>query len=92
MLADTVNLTNLHFDCNIAWGGPGRIARQLYRDGFRWLEAIGAAKGSLDAGVDLITITDSSMSSGWMRDPELGFEERMKESRAELRRLLQQAA
>ena len=90
MLADAVNLTNLHFDCNIAWGGPSKIARQLYRDGFRWLETIGAAKGSADAGIDIITLTDSNLSSSWMRDPESRHEERMKVFRAELRRMLQQ--
>ena len=89
MLADAVNLKSLHFDCQITWGGPSRVAKQLYRDGFRWLEAIGAAKGSLDAGVDIVTVTDTSLSSGWMRDPEPSYEENMKVFRTELRRILQ---
>ena len=89
MLADAVNLTSLYFDCQITWDGPTRVARQLYRDGFRWLEAFGAAKGSLDAGVDVITILDSSLSLGWMRDPVPSFEDNLKSFKTELRRLLQ---
>ena len=88
MLSDAVNLTNLHFDCEITYGGPGRVARQLYRDGFRWLEAFGGAKGSLDAGVDVITFTESSLSPRGMRHPRPGFEENMEVFKAELRRLL----
>lgn len=89
MLADAVNLTSLHFDCQITWGGPIRVAKQLYRDGFRWLEAVGAAKGSLDAGIDIITILDSSLSSGWMRDPVPSYEDKLKTFKTELRRMLQ---
>lgn len=78
MLADAVNLTKLHFDCDITYGGPTRVAKQLYRDGFRWLEAVGAAKGSADAGVDIITLRDLNLSMN------------LKAFRAELRRMLQQ--
>ena len=92
MLADAVRLTSLHFECHITWGGPSRVARQLYRDGFRWLEAFGAAKGSLDAGVDVVTVTPPNLSLNWRNDPEPRHEENMKVFRAELRRLLQQAA
>ena len=90
MLADAVNLRSLQFDCYITYGGPGRVAKQLYRNGFRWLETFGAAKGSLDAGVDIITVTPSNLSSNWRRDPEPRYEENLKVFRAELRRLLRQ--
>ena len=91
MLADAVNLINLDFDCQITYGEPGRFARQLYRDGFRWLEAIGAAKGSLDAGVDIITV--ENFHPGWGQPLDAGrHEEEMKVFRAGLRKMLQQAA
>ena len=91
MLADAVNLTSLHFDCDITYDGRSRFARQLYRDGFRWLEAVGTAKGSLDAGVDIITI--ANFHPDWLQPFDAGrHEEEMKVFRAELRKMLQQAA
>jgi hypothetical protein len=33
-----------------------RWARQIYRDAFPWLEAVGAAKGKADAAVDKISL------------------------------------
>jgi hypothetical protein len=33
-----------------------RAAEQLYRDAFPWLEVVGAAKGKLDAAVDILRI------------------------------------
>ncbi|KAM0796834.1 hypothetical protein BDR22DRAFT_498252 [Usnea florida] len=91
MLADAVNLTRLQFDCLIAWDGPSKVAKELYRGGFRWLEAIGAAKGSLDAGVDIITVNES-YSPRWMQNFVGSREEWMKVFEAELRRLLQRGA
>jgi hypothetical protein len=31
-------------------------ARQIYRDGFPWLEAVGMAKGKVDAAVDIVDL------------------------------------
>ena len=96
MLADAVNLTRLDFNCLITWGGPTwggptKAAKELYRGGFRWLEAIGAAKGSPDAGVDIITVNESN-SPRWMQNFAGSREEWMKVFGAELRRLLQRGA
>ncbi|OCL05464.1 hypothetical protein AOQ84DRAFT_366620 [Glonium stellatum] len=61
MLADAVNLRQLHFDTRIAYGGdPKRVARQIYRDGFHWLEAVGLAKGRKDAAVELIEVAETN--------------------------------
>lgn len=64
MLAEAVNLKRLHFDTHIAGGGgPQRVARQIYRDGFHWLEAVGSAKGKKDAAVELIEVLEDN----WQR-------------------------
>lgn len=91
MLAGAVNLSRLHVDCRFGWGGPKRIAKQFYRDGFHWLEAMGAVKGKSDPGIELTEISDDNLTGyGYARGsgdtPSL--EERMEEFRAELRKLL----
>ena len=53
-------------------GGPIEEAKRLYQDGSDWFKAIGARKGKLDAGVEIVYIA----------------EELTEEFRAELRRLL----
>ncbi|KAF2490083.1 hypothetical protein BU16DRAFT_531421 [Lophium mytilinum] len=59
MLSGAVNLKRLHFQCRIGWGNNVRkVARQVYRDGFHWLEAVGVAKGNYDAAVDLISLAE----------------------------------
>jgi len=68
MLASAVNLRRLHIDCQIrhCWGIDLRHeAKQLYSDGFHWLEAMGAAKGKFDAAVDIIELdyTDEGMEA-----------------------------
>ena len=66
MLAEAVNLKRLHFNTSIAWkGAPQRFARQIYRDGFHWLEAVGSAKGKKDAAAELIEVFVGS----WRRNP-----------------------
>ena len=91
MLVDAVNLRRLHLDCQITWGvNPKRIAKQLYRDGFYWLEAVGTGKGNFDAAVDMIDIPDEYLKRqfppGMEREPT--SDEMSEEFRAELRRLL----
>ena len=92
MLAGAVNLTRLHIDCRIAGGGPRKSAKQLYRDGFHWFEAMGAAKGKLDAAVEVIEIATEYMGTfGHRPFPWEGLrsEETVEEFRDELRKLLQ---
>lgn len=55
LLTNAPNLKRLSIDTEIYWGGGARkAAKQLYRDGFRWLEALYAAKGT--AGFDIIEL------------------------------------
>lgn len=64
MLSSAVNLKRLHLDCSIAWRGGGkRSARQLYRDGFHWLEAVGALKGKFDAAIDILDVAGDNFES-----------------------------
>lgn len=91
LLAGAVNLGRLHLDCQISWGGPKRIARQLYRDGFHWLEAVGVAKGKCDAAVELIEIPAAQLTEnygGRVLGNYPSPEEKMEEFRAELRKML----
>ena len=91
MLVDAVNLRRLHLDCRITWGcQPQRIAKQLYRDGFYWLEAVGTGKGKFDAAIDIIEITDEYLTRYSFPDREfdLASDDLREKFRAELRRLL----
>lgn len=89
MLADAVNLKCLNLDCEMTWGQPKNIARQLYIDGFHWLEAVGAAKGKVDAAIDIIVISQGNVDS-WFEQMHggLGSQERIEEFKAELRKML----
>ena len=93
MLADAVNLRRLNLDCKIAWGlNPKRTAKQVYRDGFHWLEAVGAAKGKFDAGVDIVELAPRN----WVYNPgkeceailDTILDKSREEFNAELRKLL----
>lgn len=91
MLASAVNLTRLNLDCQIAWGGPCMIAKQLYRDGFHWLEAVGVAKGKFDAAIDIIEIPEVNLNGfpyGRVNGDNLSLEEKMEQFRGELRKML----
>ncbi|KAL8833708.1 MAG: hypothetical protein Q9176_007864 [Flavoplaca citrina] len=55
-LASAVNLQLLNLDCSIRRGDPVLTARQFFRDGHNWLEAVGANEGRRDAAVDRIQL------------------------------------
>ncbi|KAK4695212.1 hypothetical protein P7C71_g2499, partial [Lecanoromycetidae sp. Uapishka_2] len=90
LLADAVNLRRLHIDCRVGWSsGPIGHARQLYRDGFHWLEAFGVAKGQFDAAVGIIEVEDSNLERYYGPTEEKpSKEERLEDFKAELRKLL----
>lgn len=70
MLSGAVNLKRLHFQCRIGWGNNIRkVARQIYRDGFHWLEAVGVAKGNYDAAVGLISLAEFTPQRSPWRTP-----------------------
>jgi hypothetical protein len=57
VLGQATNLQTLHLDELDGYARkPQAAAAQMYRDAFPWFEAIGAAKGKVDAGVDLLQI------------------------------------
>jgi hypothetical protein len=57
VLVWATNLETLRLDKTSGYARkPRNAADQLYRDAFPWLEAIGAAKGKMDAGVDVLQI------------------------------------
>jgi hypothetical protein len=69
MLAFATNLKRVNFQCRLGWNStPSAVARQIYRDGFHWLEAVGVAKGKTDAAVDIITLADHNLTGrAWRR-------------------------
>ncbi|KAL8937969.1 MAG: hypothetical protein Q9211_003423 [Gyalolechia sp. 1 TL-2023] len=57
MLGSAVNLTCLAIDCSIHYSGRGeQIARQFYRDGHHWLEAVASSRKRRDAAVDVVEL------------------------------------
>ncbi|KAL8772555.1 MAG: hypothetical protein Q9209_002216 [Squamulea sp. 1 TL-2023] len=95
MLASAVDLTSLNLDCHIRWGRGDRIARQFFRDGHIWLEAVGTNKGRRDAAVDVIHLGLENLYPYPMHGRQLAnctqeeqLEEMTRQFRAELRKLL----
>lgn len=91
LLADAVNLKRLHLDCEISWGGPKRIAKQLYRDAFHWLEAMGTGKGAFDAAVDIIEMPPYYLNRtiyGHMHGSQQSLGGGVEDFRAELRKMM----
>ncbi|KAI4933027.1 hypothetical protein J4E85_003430 [Alternaria conjuncta] len=51
------NITAFHIDSQIGWHRASKYgAEQLYRDAFPWMEAVGMARGKVDAVVDIIKL------------------------------------
>lgn len=91
LLAGAVNLKRLHLDCEISWGGPKRIAKQLYRDAFHWLEAMGTRKGAFDAAVDIIEMPANYLNHpiyGHMHGSQQSLGGGVEDLRAELRKMM----
>lgn len=92
-LANAVNLQNLSLVCCIRPGDALRTARDFFRDGHAWLEAVGAKEGRRDAAVDRIQIGSQNISRyGGYDTDDTTYEENLEKMRttfrAELRRLL----
>jgi hypothetical protein len=67
VLAWATGLKTLHLDRTSGYASnPKNCAEQLYRDAFPWLEAVGMAKGKVDAAIDLLQLkTENFESSYW---------------------------
>ena len=94
LLAGAVNLKRLHLDCRITWDTrPRRVAMQVYRDGFHWMEAVGAARGRFDAALEIIEVVDENFDGRYSYGPDgskprPSHEESMEVFKNELRQLL----
>lgn len=96
ILGQAVNLKRLYIDCQIHWGAPTHVAKQIFRDGHHWFEIMGTAKGRVDAAVDILDIGDKNLGAryqytgengrSWVKSPD--EENKKKEFQTELRRLL----
>lgn len=54
-LAESPHLQRLRIETSVfAEGDPTKAAKTFYADAYKFLEAVGAAKGSKDAGVDVL--------------------------------------
>ncbi|KAF2011311.1 hypothetical protein BU24DRAFT_426396 [Aaosphaeria arxii CBS 175.79] len=71
---------------------PKWVARQIYRDAFPFLEAVGAAKGKVDAAIDIFDISEQNFDTRhrWRRTPQVTrpYEESISIFKTELSRLL----
>jgi hypothetical protein len=89
LLAGAVNLRRLHLDCLMGRStDPKRVAMQVYRSSFHWLEAVGSAKGKWDAAVDVIEIREESFHDPWHPRATTSHDEQMGVFQNELRKLL----
>ncbi|KAK8205584.1 hypothetical protein M8818_004957 [Zalaria obscura] len=56
MLSESANLQRLHIDAGLSFNStPAKTAKQFWADAYRFLQAMGAAKGDKAAGMDMIT-------------------------------------
>ncbi|CAK1364700.1 unnamed protein product [Cercospora beticola] len=102
MLQGCTNLQSLRFECSLdRYLDSASLARQIYRDGVFFLEAIGDAQGRYDAAVDVVQLGDwhfdPSKRNGWYgkntgESAEVITQKRRSEFEAELRRLLARGA
>jgi len=59
LLAECTNLQTLTLDCHVLDARTGKyLARQIFRDGFRFFEAFGTAHGRKDAALDILKLSD----------------------------------
>lgn len=71
-------LEKLYIDVRNGWyGEPKHAARQLYRDAFPWLEAVGRSRGKFDAALDIIEVTPGNIY-GWRRGGNQGWTDAQK--------------
>ncbi|KAL8879890.1 MAG: hypothetical protein Q9192_008139 [Flavoplaca navasiana] len=94
-LASAVNLQFLNLDCSIRRGDPVLTARQFFRNGHNWLEAVGANEGRRDAAVDRIQLGPENVARSRYGVPsidDLTDEQKLEKMttlfQTELRRLL----
>lgn len=97
VLGNAANLQSLYIDCRVHWGGPKGVARQIHRDGHCYLEAVGAAKGTFDAALEVLDLEPDNwdVPGRWSRFSRIASgkkdqtaQESLEEFRAELRKLL----
>lgn len=71
LLASATNIKTFHFDTNAGWrsSDPKWTAEQLYRDAFPWLEAIGVAKGKVDAAIDVVQMNEEGFQKRRFNQP-----------------------
>lgn len=63
VLICATNLEKLTLDKTPGYSrNPKGCAEQLYRDAFPWMEAIGAAKGRVDAALDVLDVPEEAFS------------------------------
>lgn len=103
MLQGCIKLQRLLFECSLdGYRDPVGLARQIYRDGVFFLEAIGDAQGSYDAAVDVVRLGEwhfdprrrghYGKKTDMPFEPEVIAQKRRGEFESELRKLLVQGA
>jgi hypothetical protein len=92
VLTQATNIKTLRLDKMSGYASePRGSASKFYRDAFPWLEAVGAAKGKCDAGVDMLRLEPEFFDYAyWHRNTHANKtdEEKTDEFMKELRKLL----
>lgn len=86
------NLTRLNLDCHVSGDyNPKNVAKQIYRDCYHWLVAVGEAKGNPYAALDVLKVSEFNFYSQYGGGKRLNgkeLEEAEEEMKQELRNLL----
>ncbi|KAK5154045.1 hypothetical protein LTR04_006097 [Oleoguttula sp. CCFEE 6159] len=86
-LADSKDLQKLHFETGVSSDAtPEKAAKAFRAEAYRFLEAIGAAKGDKDAGVDILsfgarcfTVKENASARPWTATEHEEFRDLLKE-------------
>ncbi|KAL2353141.1 hypothetical protein BJ546DRAFT_983299 [Cryomyces antarcticus] len=86
-LADSKDLQKLHFETGVSSDAtPEKAAKAFHAEAYRFLEAIGAAKGYKDAGVDILsfgarcfTVKENASARPWTATEHEEFRDLLKE-------------
>lgn len=86
MLSGATNLKALELNGTVDTRGPAQLAKQIFREGYHFVQAYGAANGSKDAAVDIIHLSDAAFKF-WRQRKSATIEEHRQTFKHQLRAL-----
>jgi hypothetical protein len=85
-LVSATNLEGLAILGKMGTSGPSRAAKEIYKNAYPWLEAVGMAKGKIDAAVDMLEVSVSNLL--FYGEAEVADEERDRRKTEEFKKAL----